>query len=62
MRFHNPNKKERQALRSLWCQDQQGMSYRQFYRTAVWSGMNRCIFVRWCGMVVGIESDGHRHT
>jgi hypothetical protein len=38
------------------------LSYLAFRRTAfVGIGMD-CILVPWCGMIVGIETDGYTHT
>lgn len=30
--------------------------------TMVWNGLLGCYMMRWCGMVLGIETDGHMHT
>lgn len=35
--------------------------YRAFRRTA-FVMFGDCLMVKWCGMTVGIERDGHTHT
>ncbi len=37
------------------------MSYRQFRRTAV-NHLQGCVMVPWCGMWLGIETDGYVHS
>lgn len=37
------------------------MTYRQF-RKSVIQGDYGCVLVQWCGMWVGIETDGYAHT
>lgn len=39
-----------------------GISYRQFRRTVQYSSLMKCAMVRWCGMWLGIEEDGHTHS
>jgi len=53
-------KAQRAAVYRKWTQDSQGMTYRQFRRT-VKSGYD-CIMVEWCGMWLGIETDGYTHS
>ena len=53
-------KAQRQALHRKWCQNNQGLSYREF-RLSVATGPD-CIMVPWCGMWLGIEKDGYTHS
>lgn len=54
------NKAQRGALYRLWLRSSNGMTYPQFRRTVYHSfGV---VMVPWCGMVVGIEPDGHTHS
>ena len=53
-------RKQRKALHNKWIQSNQGMSYRQFRRTVL-MGYN-CVMVQWCGMWLGIETDGYTHS
>jgi hypothetical protein len=53
-------KAQRQALFRKWCQDDNGMSYREFRRTVQHHG--DFIIVQWCNMWLGIELDGYAHT
>ena len=41
---------------------QHRQSYYEFRKTVVSYFSDRCIMVVWCGMVVGIETDGYPHT
>lgn len=36
------------------------MTYREFRRTV--QPFFGCILVNWCGMILGIETDGHTHS
>ena len=51
---------QRKALKRKWDRDNQGLSYIQFRRTVV-HGYD-CIMVPWCGMWLGIETDGYTHS
>lgn len=51
---------QQMALRRKWRQDNQGLSYLAF-RRSVQQGYD-CIMVKWCGMWLGIESDGYTHS
>jgi hypothetical protein len=53
-------KQQRASLKHKWTQDDQGMSYLQFRRTVVQA--IDCIVVKWCGMWLGIETDGYTHS
>jgi hypothetical protein len=69
-------KPQRKALFALWkrpnstklrmtgiTESATGTSYRNFRKTVQpLFGGNGCIMVAWCGMWVGIETDGHTHT
>lgn len=58
------NKAEQRALCALWKRtaSQHRQPYRHFRRTASYSALCGCWFVRFAGMVVGIERDGYTHT
>jgi hypothetical protein len=57
------NKAQRQALKRVWLRDDTGFdSYRRFRKTVQPGFGMECIFVRWCGMWLGIEKDGYTHT
>ena len=53
-------KEQRQAIKRVWQRDHQGLSYIQFRRSVVQTV--DCIMVKWCGMWLGIESDGYTHS
>lgn len=53
-------KAQQKSLFRKWKQDNQGLPYRQFRKT-VQPGPG-CIMVQWCGMWLGIETDGHTHS
>lgn len=53
-------KPQQQALKRKWSQDSQGLTYRQFRRTAFQT--IDCIMVPWFGMYLGIETDGYTHS
>lgn len=53
-------KEQRKALHRKWLQSNQGMSYRDFRKTVQYSF--DCIMVEWCGMWLGIETDGYTHS
>ncbi len=54
------NKAQRIAIHRKWTQDNQNMTYRQFRKTVL-EGYD-CLMVQWCGMWLGIESDGYTHS
>ena len=51
---------QRLSLLRKWQQDNQGMTFYEFQRTAE-QGYD-CIMVKWCNMWLGIESDGYTHS
>ena len=53
-------RKQREALYRKWTQSNQGMSYKEFRKTVL-MGYD-CIMVLWCGMWLGIETDGYTHS
>jgi hypothetical protein len=55
------NKLQAKSLFRKWSQDNQGMTYMQFRRTAQ-QGFDNCVMVKWCGMWLGIETDGYTHS
>ena len=54
------NRKQYQAIHRKWVINNQGLTYRQFRRTAVlgWG----CLMIEWSGMWLGIEPDGYTHS
>jgi hypothetical protein len=56
-------KAQRHAVFKLYSRNVDGAhSYRQF-RQRVFPGFGGAyVMVQWCGMYVGIETDGHSHT
>ena len=56
-------KKQQVSLARKWHQDSQGMTYLQFRRTIQPTfGNDGCIMVAWCGMFLGMETDGYCHS
>lgn len=57
------SRKQRVALFRVWSREWQGKpaSYRAFRRTVI-PAFGDCIMVPWCGMILGIESDGYTHS
>ena len=53
---------QRLALAALYRRHDLGVSYLQFRRGAFLAVRGECLMVRWCGMLVGIETDGYTHT
>lgn len=53
-------REQRESLYRKWIQSNQGLSYKQFRKT-VQIGYD-CIMVPWCGMWLGIETDGYTHS
>ena len=51
---------QKQAIKRIYDRQPLGISYLQFRRT-VQRGYN-CLMVEWCGMWLGIESDGYTHS
>jgi len=57
------NKAERTALKRLFDrQDNPDGTYLQFRRSVYYYFLMGCWGVPYCGMFVGIESNGHTHT
>lgn len=54
------SKEQRAAFFRIYQRDSQGLSYRTFRRTVV-PGPG-CLMAPWCGMWLGIESDGYTHS
>jgi len=55
-----PTRKQVEAIYKHWERNNQGLTYRQFRKTVV-PGCN-CLMVLWCGMWLGIETDGYTHS
>lgn len=58
-----PTKAQLETLKRYWLRlpEEDRMSYRAFRKTA-YTFFGDCLMVPWCGMVVGIETDGYGHT
>lgn len=68
MKLKTMNAAERCALAKLFNRDRAPLSrtewmrqYRAFRKTA-WYSFAGCWVVQWCGMTIGIESDGYTHS
>lgn len=59
--LEEPTVGQKMALFRKWKQDDQGMSWCDFAKSAGIS-MDGCVMVRWCGIWLGIEKDGHTHS
>lgn len=56
-------KQQAQSLYNKWVQNDQGVSYLVFRRSAEPTfGYDDAIVVKWCGMWLCIETDGYCHT
>ena len=56
-------KSQQIALASKWQQSNQGLTYLEFRRTVKPTfGCDGAIIVPWCGMFLGIETDGYCHS
>jgi hypothetical protein len=56
-------KPQQRSLLDKWRYADQGLSFLAFRRTAVGMfGSDDCILVPWCGMWLGIETDGYCHS
>jgi len=53
-------KAQQLAILSIWLRNPDGKTFLQF-RRSVKRGFD-CLMVEWCGMWLGIESDGHTHS
>jgi hypothetical protein len=53
-------REQRVAVHRKWTQDSQGVSYRDFRRTL--QAGYQCVMIKWCGMWLGIETDGYTHS
>lgn len=56
-----PTKAQQKALMGLYERYRQSPTYLRFRRNAFWAFGN-VLMVPWCGMIVGIEEDGHVHS
>jgi len=56
-------REQRTAIYRKWTQDNNGLTYRQFRKTAEATfGMDAAVVVPWCGMWLAIETDGYVHS
>ena len=55
-------KEQQRALRQVFERTELDMTYLQFRRTAFKAFRDECVMVPWCGMLLGIERDGHTHS
>jgi hypothetical protein len=53
---------QRVSLHRIWLRNDQGLTYRQFRKTATHGIGMDCILVQWSGMWLGIEPDGYTHS
>lgn len=53
---------QRLALVRKWQQSDQDLTFYQFQATATKQSYDTCIMVPWCGMWLGIETDGYTHS
>ena len=58
----NLTKAQRKSLLIKWQIDNQGLSYKQFRKTVEPCVGLTCVMVEWCGMWLGIETDGYTHS
>lgn len=55
--------KQRDALKILYHRDKNGAAnFLEFIKPAHESNLMGCVMVPWCGMQVGIETDGYTHS
>ena len=55
-------KKQQHTLLRKWNENHQGMSFLEFRRGAYRLFSDDCIMVEWCGMTLGIETNGYSHA
>ena len=55
-------KEQQHTLLRKWKENDQGMSFLEFRRSAVPLFGDSYILVKWCGMILGIETNGYCHT
>jgi hypothetical protein len=58
-------KPQQRSLVRKWREDDQGLTFLTFLafrRTAVPLFGDDCVLVEWCGMWLGIETDGYCHS
>ena len=54
---------QRVALHRVYKRNPQPITYRQFRRAVTpYFDSSGCIMVKWCGMWLGIETDGYTHS
>lgn len=55
---------QRKALHQKWLENSQEMTYRAFRRTVhpLLGYDDGSVMVEWCGMLLGIETDGYTHS
>lgn len=56
-------KEQQRSLKVLWERSSDGAKgYIEFRRRIHMAFNDSCAMIHWCGMWVGIEEDGYRHT
>jgi hypothetical protein len=58
-------KAQQRSILELWNRSEEARgtdSYLAFRRRARYVSFLGCVTIEWCGMIVGIESDGYMHT
>lgn len=55
-------KEQQRSLKVLWERSRDGSKSYLDFRRRVHILFGDCAMIHWCGMWVGIETDGYRHT
>ena len=58
----NLTRQQRVSLKRVYDRDPMPCTYREFRRTVQPYIGGACVMVRWAGMWLGIETDGHTHS
>ena len=53
---------QKHAIKRIYDRNAQGMSYLQFRRSVQKACYDNSLMVKWCGMWLGIETDGYTHS
>ena len=56
-----PTRKQIEAFWSVYNRTDLGVSYLQFRRT-IKPAFGDCYMIPWCGMFLGVETDGYTHS
>lgn len=55
-------KAQRKALYRKWTLSNNHQTYRKFRASVIRLDGSGCVLVHWCGMWLGIETDGYTHS